>query len=127
MATKSIKEIKIMTITEKKQVEKIKEQYVANEGSKTKMEELKALHKRVKLPARIFGYVFGTIGSLVLGTGMCLAMEVIGDLMALGIVVGVVGIGLVSLTYPIYKKILKSRKKKYAKQIVGLSDRLLNE
>ena len=127
MATKSIKEIKMMTNAEKKQVVKIKGQYVANEGAKTKMEELKELHKKVKLPARIFGYVFGTIGALVLGTGMCLAMEVIGDLMALGIVVGVVGIGLVSLTYPIYKKMLKSRKNKYAKQIIGLSDSLLNE
>ena len=117
----------MMTNAEKKQVAKIKGQYVANEGAKTKMEELKALHKKVKLPARIFGYVFGTIGTLVLGTGMCLAMEVIGDLMALGIVVGVVGIGLVSLTYPIYKKMLKSRKNKYAKQIIGLSDSLLNE
>lgn len=114
-----------MTAAESMQVERIKAQYTVKE--KSRMEELKGLHKRAKLPAQIVAYIFGTVGALVLGVGMCLAMEVIGDLAALGIVIGVVGIGLVSLTYPLYKKILKSRKNKYAKQIIQLSDRILNK
>ena len=98
--------------TEMKTVEQIRDSYV--EKGITKFDELKALDKRVKRPAEIFAYVFGSLSSLVLGTGMCLAMKVIGAglsfAMPLGIGVGILGIALVSVNYPIYQKILKSRK-----------------
>ena len=90
---------------------------------------LKSLDKSVKNPARIFGYTFGSIGSLVLGTGMCLAMKVIGGttpLMIAGILIGLLGIAMVSVTYPIYKTILNKRKKKYSKQIIDLSNKISN-
>lgn len=96
------------------------------EKQPTKLDELKALNKKAKRPANIFAYTFGSISSLVLGTGMCLAMKVIGNSMALGICIGVVGLGLVIATYPIYKAILKKRKEKYGEQIVELSNELLN-
>lgn len=96
------------------------------EKQPTKLDELKALNKKAKRPANIFAYTFGSISSLVLGTGMCLAMKVIGNSMALGICIGVVGLGLVIATYPIYKAILKKRKEKYGAQIVELSNELLN-
>ena len=111
--------------TEMKTVEQIRDSYV--EKGITKFDELKALDKRVKRPAEIFAYVFGSLSSLVLGTGMCLAMKVIGDMMALGIVIGVVGIGMVSVTYALYQKILKARKRKYSADILALSDELLNK
>ena len=111
--------------TEMKTIEKIRASY--GEKQSTKFDELKALDRRVKRPAKIFAYTFGAVSSLVLGTGMCLAMKVIGDSMALGIGVGVLGIALVSATYPIYKKILKGRKEKYSAQIMELSDGLLNK
>lgn len=97
------------------------------EKQPTKLDELKALNKKAKRPANIFAYTFGSISSLVLGTGMCLAMKVIGNSMALGICIGVVGLGLVIATYPIYKAILKKRKQKYGAQIVELSNELLNK
>ena len=106
-------------------VEHIREQYA--EKRVTKFDELKALDKKVKRPAEIFAYTFGVGGALVLGTGMCLAMKVIGDMMALGIVIGVVGIGMVSVTYALYQKILKARKRKYSADILALSDELLNK
>ena len=96
------------------------------EKQPTKLDELKALNKKAKRPANIFAYTFGSISSLVLGTGMCLAMKVIGNSMALGICIGVIGLGLVIATYPIYKAILKKRKQKYGAQIVELSNELLN-
>ena len=109
----------------KKEVEQIRAQYTGKTVSK--MDELKALDRKVKLPAEIFGYSFGIAGSLVLGTGMCLAMGVIGSSMPLGIVIGVLGIGLVTANYFLYKAILNSRKKKYAEQVLALSDSILHE
>ena len=110
--------------TEMKTVEKIRAGYTPKE--RTKVDELKELDKKVKRPAQIFAYVYGSLSSLVLGTGMCLAMKVIGNSMALGIGIGLVGIALTLTTYPIFKAILKTRKNKYAKQIFELSDSLLN-
>jgi len=96
----------------------------------TKVDELKALDKKVKNPARIFAYIFGVIGSLVLGTGMCLAMKIIAQttqLMLAGIGIGLVGILMVSVNYYIYQKILNKRKKKYAEQIIEKSNEILNQ
>ncbi len=114
-----------MTVAENKKIEAIKAQYAAKEN--TKLDQLKALDKKVKRPAQIFTYTFGTVGALVLGTGMCLAMKVIGNSMPLGIVIGVAGIAMVSANYWLYKKWLGARKRKYAKQVIQLSDNLLNK
>lgn len=111
--------------TEIKTIEKICASYTEKEV--TKLDELKQLDKKVKRPAQIFAYVYGSVSSLVLGTGMCLAMKVIGNSMALGIIIGVVGIALTLTTYPIFKVILKKRKEKYASQIFELTDSLLNK
>ena len=111
--------------TQIKTIEKIRASYTEKEV--TKLDELKQLDKKVKRPAQIFAYVYGTVSSLVLGTGMCLAMKVIGNSMALGIIIGVVGIVLTLTTYPIFKAILKKRKEKYASQIFELTDSLLNK
>ena len=111
--------------TKMNDVERIRASYTEKEI--TKLDELKQLDKKVKRPAQIFAYVYGSLSSLVLGTGMCLAMKVIGNSMALGIGIGLAGIALTLTTYPIFKAILKRRKNKYAKQIFELSDSLLNK
>ena len=111
--------------TETAIIQKIRSSYTPREI--TKLDRLKALDRRVKRPAEIFAYVYGSLSSLVLGTGMCFAMKVIGSSMALGIGVGLVGIALTLTTYPLYKAILRARKRKYAEQIFELSDSLLNK
>lgn len=110
---------------EKKIVEKIRADY--EERQTTKLDELKSLDKRVKRPADIFAYTYGVVGALVLGFGMCMAMQVLFSAMAWGIVIGVAGIAMVCTTYPIYKTILKTRKQKYAQEIFALSDSILHE
>lgn len=104
-------------------VEKIRSQYTEQEHAA--LDDLRALDKKVKRPADIFAYVFGTVGALTLGTGMSLAMGVIGSSMPLGIGVGLVGILLVSVNYALYKGILGKRRKKYAKEIIALSDNIM--
>ena len=109
-------------------VEKIRSQYTEQEN--TDLDALKALDAKVKRPANVFGYTYGSLGAVVMGAGMSLVMTDIGTKIGLtatlvpGIAVGVVGMGMALSTYPIYKKILNSRKKKYAHQIMELSDRI---
>ena len=91
---------------------------------RSKIVALRKLDRKAKLPATIFAFTFGTVSSLVLGTGMCLAMQVIGNgalMMALGIVVGIIGIVGCAVNYPVYKKILENGKRKYAFEIVELA------
>lgn len=114
-----------MTVEREKIIaKKMKEQY--GEQSQSKVNELIALDKKVHRPAEIFAYTFGIIGALILGFGMCLAMKVIFDLFALGIVIGCVGIFLVSINYPLYKSIIGRRKRRYASKILALSNEILN-
>lgn len=115
-----------MNQQEQQYLEKIIERYQTKEEGK--LEELKKLDKKVKKPTVIFAYVFGSISTLVLGFGMCVAMEVIlPGMMWLGIIIGVIGILLCVVNYFIYKKILQYRKNKYSSQILNLSQELLNE
>lgn len=114
-------------------VQKIRTQYMEKDVKTTDLDRLKELDKKVKRPANIFGYTFGTISALVMGSGMSLVMTDIGDklgmgdVMAPGIVIGVVGILMALINYPIYKKILGSRKQKYAKEIIELSEKIIEE
>lgn len=120
---------------QKKTIENILKNYQGKEV--TKFDQLKELDKKVKKPANIFGYVYGTIGALILGMGMCAAMNTLPEfvlnaiknplLMILGIIIGLVGIAMTTSTYFIYNKILKSRRNKYANEIISLIEELLNK
>ena len=102
----------------------------SKKDSVKEIDQLKALDKRVKMPAYVFAYTFGVIGALILGLGMCLAMNVIGGtipLMIIGIAVGVIGLAMVSVNYFIFTKILASRKAKYAAEVIAQSQKLLND
>ena len=103
--------------------EQIKTKYI--EENHMHIDRLKYLDKKASRSARIFGYLFGAIGTLVLGTGMCFSLKVIGDSMTMGIVIGLVGILMVCINYPIYKIILTAGKKKYADEIIRLSNRII--
>ena len=108
--------------TDKIIAESIAKDYAPKESSK--LVALKKLDNKAKLPATIFTYTWGIVSALVFGTGLCLAMQVIGGGLAgmvLGIVVGIIGMIGCGVNYPIYKKMLESGKKKYAYEIVELA------
>ena len=108
--------------TDKIYAESIAKEYAPKDSSK--IVALRKLDRKAKMPATIFTYTFGIISSLVLGTGMCFAMQVLGSGiigMVIGIIVGVIGMIGCSVNYPIYKKMLENGKKKYAYEIMELA------
>ena len=108
--------------TDKIYAESIAKEYAPKDNSK--IVALRKLDRKAKMPATIFAYTFGIISSLVLGTGMCFAMQVLGSGiidMVIGIIVGVIGMIGCGINYPIYKKRLENGKKKYAYEIVELA------
>lgn len=116
-----------MNLKNQKQLEKIRSNYEAHEA--TKFEQVKALDKKVYKPAKVFAYVFGSLSSLVFGTGMCLAMKVIFASLhpAIGIGVGVLGMALCGLNYVLYKTNVKRRKNKYKNEILDLCNEALSD
>ena len=92
---------------------------------------LRKLDRHAKRPALVFTYAFGIAMSLVLGVGMCLAMQVIGDgsalTMGVGIAVGTVGIVGVSVNYLLYRKLLEKGKRKNASDIIRLAREITGE
>lgn len=109
----------------------IRDNYLEENKQVSKVTKLLQLDKKAKLPAEIFAYSFGTAGALVLGTGMCFAMDILAKgwvlSMPVGILVGLVGIAMVSVNYFIYRKMLRKGKEKYRNQVLTLSEEILSE
>ena len=111
--------------------QKIRAQYM--EKTPSELDALRGLDAKVKRPANLFAYIFGSISAIIMGAGMSLVMTDIGAILGLGeamipgIAIGVVGMAMALLTYPIYKGILNSRKKKYSAEILALSEKIMNK
>ena len=111
--------------------QKIRTQYM--EKTPSELDALRELDAKVKRPANVFAYTYGSISAIIMGSGMSLVMTDIGATIGItsalvpGILVGVVGLGMALLTYPMYKGILNSRKKKYGAEILSLSDKIMNK
>ena len=111
--------------------QKIRAQYM--ERTSTELDTLRELDSKVKRPANVFAYTFGSISAIIMGTGMSLCMTELAEIlgisgnvaMVIGIIVGIVGGILASLAYPIYNAIVKAKRKKLAPEIIRLTDELM--
>ena len=110
--------------------QKIRAQYM--EKTPSELDALRELDAKVKRPANVFAYTFGSISAVIMGAGMSVVMTDIGATIGIasalvpGSPSGVVGLGMALLTYPMYKGILNSRKKKYGAEILKLSEKIMN-
>lgn len=108
---------------EQTEIKKIREKYLPKNETESKLERLRKLDKSAENPAVIFSLVLGTIGTLLLGIGMCCTM-VWKDYFVLGIIVGIIGIVSLSFAYPVYKKVLRKGREKVAPEILRLTEEL---
>ena len=113
---------------EQAEVEKIRKKYLSPEENK--MEQLRRLDNSATQKAQAWAIALGTIGALILGTGMSLFMTELGALlgdfaMVIGIVVGVLGLVLVALAYPLYNRVLEKERQRIAPQILRLTEELM--
>ena len=110
------------------EVEEIRKAYLPKEEDK--MAELRKLHALPTRKAQAVSIALGVIGALILGTGMSLCLTDLGAplgslAMAIGIPVGIAGIVLVALAYPVFNRRLKKEREKIAPEILKLTDELL--
>lgn len=112
-----------------REVENIRKNYLPREENK--LEQLRRLHQVPTQKAQTAALIVGVMGALIMGTGMSFVMTDLGAAwgnlaMVLGIVIGVVGMVLVALAYPVYNRVLKNQREKIAPEILKLSDELLS-
>ena len=118
---------------EQAELKQISDKYTPPTETEDKMERLRRLDSSVTQTAQVVALAFGIIGALILGFGMSLCMtdlrEILGSYrdmaMVVGIIIGVVGGLLVSIAYPVYNAIVKSKRKKLAPEIIRLIDELM--
>ena len=109
------------TLENAKKAEAIRRKYM--EKSHVKIAQLQELDKKVQLPGTIVASIMGPLGALIMGAGMANIMA--WGNMEHGLFLGIPGMIVVILAYPVYKGITGSRRKKYADQILMLSDAIL--
>lgn len=110
------------------EVEEIRKAYLTKEEDK--MEQLRKLHAIPTQKAQAVSLAIGVVGALILGTGMSLCMTELGSALGplaliLGIVVGLVGMVMVAVAYPIFNRVLKKEREKIAPEILHLTDDLM--
>lgn len=113
---------------QQEEIKRIRKKYAA--PAEDKMEQLRKLDRQASQKAQAWSIVLGVIGALILGTGMSIAMTELsgflgGTAMFIGIPVGLIGIVLVALAYPVYNRILKKERQRIAPEILRLTDELL--
>lgn len=110
------------------EIEAIRKKYLPQEEDK--MEQLRRLHSIPTQKAQAASIAIGVVGTLILGTGMSLCMTELGAAlghlaMVTGIAVGILGLILVALAYPLYNFVLRKDRRRIAPEILRLSDELL--
>lgn len=113
---------------QQQEVEAIRKKYLPREEDK--MERLRRLHSIPTRKARTQAIFLSVIGALVLGTGMSLCMTELGSLlgefsMLAGICIGLVGMLLIALAYPVYSHTLAKERSRIAPEVLQLANELL--
>lgn len=108
---------------QQEEIKRIRDKYVPKEEDK--MEQLRKLDQSVTQKATMYSIIIGVIGALTMGLGMSCAMVWKGALFIPGIIIGIVGIGIVSAAYPAYKRTLDKEREKVAPEIIRLTDELM--
>jgi hypothetical protein len=116
---------------EQEEIKAIRKKYAVSEEAEDKMTQLRRLDASVYSKASTAALAVGIVGALILGIGMSLVMTDIGAVlgtvlaMVIGVGIGVIGIVLVCLAYPIYNRTLKKEREKIASEILQLTDELM--
>ena len=110
------------------EIEAIRKKYLPKEEDK--MEQLRRLHSIPTQKAQAASIAIGVLGTLILGTGMSLCMTDLGAAlghlaMVIGILIGILGLVMVALAYPLYNAVLRKERQRIAPEILRLSEELL--
>jgi len=99
------------------------------------MTRVRRLDAAVTRKAEIVALTLGIIGVLVMGSGMSLVMSELDAALGLdhitalivGVIIGVVGMVVAGIAYPVYNRVLKKEREKIAPEILSLIEKATKE
>lgn len=110
--------------TKNSEVQEIRKKYLPPEENK--LELLKHLDNSVKNAGLVSSLCTGIIGCLVFGIGLCFAMNILGNSMVFGIILGIFGTLMMGAAYPMYLNAVKKKKEELTPRILALADELIH-
>ena len=108
---------------EQEELRRIRNKYLPKEENK--MELLRKLDAQVTQKATMYSIIVGVIGALILGVGMSCCMVWADSVFVLGIVIGVIGMGILALAYPLYNRTIKKERERIAPEVLRLTEDLM--
>ena len=108
---------------QQEEVKKIRQKY--ENKQEDKMEQLRRLDQKVTQKGTMTAIIVGVIGTLIMGVGMCCTLVWAGVWFIPGIIVGLLGMAILGVAYPLYLSITKKEREKYAPEILRLADELM--
>ena len=109
---------------QQEEIRNIRKRYLPAEEKEDKMAQLRRLDQSATKKGTVVSIAAGMIGCLLLGVGMCCTMIWMEQLFIPGVVIGVIGIAVVAVSYPLYTHITKKEREKIAPQILKLTEEL---
>lgn len=112
---------------EQEEIRRIREKYQPHSETEAegKMDELRRLDAAVTRKGTIVSLIFGIAGCLVLGTGMSLVLTIGANWFVPGVLIGIVGLVLIALAYPVHEKIVRKERERIAPRILELTEELM--
>lgn len=108
---------------QQEEIKRIRSKYEAPQEDK--MAYLRRLDESAGKKGTMMSIVLGVVGTLILGLGMCCVLVWQNAWFIPGIVIGVVGLTVLSLAYPVYQQVTKKEREKIAPEILRLTEELL--
>lgn len=108
---------------QQEEIKRIRSKYEVPQEDK--MAYLRRLDETVAKKGTMLSIVLGVIGTLILGVGMCCVLVWQNTWFIPGIIIGIVGLAVLSLAYPVYLQVTKKEREKIAPEILRLTDELL--
>lgn len=108
---------------EQEELKNIRSKYIPKEENK--MDRLRQLDAGVNRKATVYALTVGIVGALILGTGMSCCMVWGGGWLVPGIIVGILGMAILGLAYPVHGQVLKKERERIAPEVLRLTEELI--
>ncbi len=108
---------------EQAEIKNIRSKYIPKEENK--MEQLQRLDASATQKATMYAIIVGVIGALIMGAGMSGCLVWTNSLLIPGIVIGVIGMAVLAVAWPLYNRTLKKERERIAPEILRLTDELM--
>ncbi|MCM1227232.1 MAG: hypothetical protein NC320_07380 [Clostridium sp.] len=109
--------------SQQSELDAIRKKYLLQEESK--MDRLRRLDKSVTHKGTMISIIIGIVGTLIMDFGMCCVME--WSMFVVGIIIGIIGMVMIALAYPIFSRVTQKQREKIAPEILRLTEEISKE